>query len=130
MLVLTSGIIVTSAPAPIPASIPSHPQFLPITSTICVTLAVVAVSLILSIAVSAVFIAVSNPMVEPTKAISLSIVAGIITHFVLDIFDNSIAPLVDPSPPITISPSIHSARRLFSATCLYFFFKNLKDREV
>ena len=41
----------------------------------CVTLAVVAVSLILSIAANAVFIAVSNPMVEPTKAISLSIVA-------------------------------------------------------
>ena len=130
ILILTSGIIVTSAPAPIPASIPSQPQFLPITSTIWVTLAVVAVSLILSIAFKAVFIAVSNPIVGPTLGMSLSIVAGTTTHFVLEIFDNSTAPFVEPSPPIITSPSRSNVRRFFSAISLYFLSKNLFDLEV
>ena len=128
--ILTSGIIVTSAPAPIPASMPSQPQFLPITSTIWVTFEVVAVSLILSIALNAVLIAVSKPIVGPTKGMSLSIVAGITTHFVFEILDRAVAPFVDPSPPIITKPSTSSARRFFSAISLYFLFTNLDDLEV
>ena len=46
-------------------------------------------------------IAVSNPIVGPTRGRSLSIVAGNPRTLRLDSFAIVDAPLMDPSPPIT-----------------------------
>ena len=55
----------------------------------------------------AVFIAVSNPMVYSEQAISLSMVPGIATHGIPS-FVKSLAPLNEPSPPITTTPETFS----------------------
>ena len=68
-------------------------------------------------------IAVSNPLVGPTRGRSLSIVAGNPRTLRLDSFAIVEAPLIDPSPPITKRELIPFFIKFLIATALYFFVK-------
>ena len=75
-------------------------------------------------------IAVSNPIVGPTRGRSLSIVAGNPRTLRLDSFAIVDAPLMDPSPPITRRQLIPFFIKFLIAIALYFYCKNLFDLDV
>ena len=110
--VLVSGINIFSAPVAIPLCSAIYPASRPITSTTNKRSCASAVSLILSIASTAVLTAVSNPIVKSLPAISLSIVPGIPIQGMSNSLLNFCAPLKLPSPPITTMPSIPLFLRL------------------
>ena len=87
------------------------------------------VSLNLSIASIAVLIAVSNPIVYSVHAISRSIVPG--TPIVLiPCCASLLAPLKEPSPPITTIPSIPCLRQISAPFFWYSSCLNSRQRAV
>ena len=125
--IFCSGINISSAPAPIPALRAIWPDPLPITSIKKSLLWELAVSLILSIAFTAVFSAVSYPNVHLVPTKSLSIVPGIPIVFIPCSSSSNIAPVSEPFPPITTRESISYLSKLVFAFFLPSFVLNSKD---
>ena len=74
--------------------------------------------------------AVSNPIVGPTRGRSLSIVAGKPKTLRFDSFAIIAAPFIDPSPPITIRELISFFVKFLIAKALNFSCKKRLDLEV
>ena len=100
-----SGTTAYSAPEATAVSSARKPALRPITSTMNRRSWLEAVSLRRMIASRAVFTAVSKPMVSSVPATSLSMVPGM-PMTGIPISCSAFAPWKDPSPPITMRPSI------------------------
>ena len=101
----TSGTRMYSAPQAIPASRAIFPANRPITSIMAALSWADAVSRIRLTAPTTALTAVSWPMVSSVPCISLSMVPGMVTVG-MPRLDKAAAPWTEPSPPMTISPSI------------------------
>ena len=119
-----SGIKTSSAPAPIPAFKAMWPDPFPITSIKKSLLWELAVSLILSIAFTAVFNAVSYPKVHLVPTKSLSMVPGIPITLIPCSCSNRRAPVKEPFPPITTNESISYLSNVDLALILPSFVLN------
>ena len=108
----SSGIIAASAPAAIAEFCAKKPASRPITSIKKMRSWELAVSRILSTQSIMVFSVVSYPMVLSVPYKSLSIVPGSPIQGKSYSSANSMAPVREPLPPITIRASIPSLRRV------------------
>ena len=130
MSVFRSGMRIFSAPVAIPLCRAMYPASRPITSITKTRSCASIVSLILSMASTAVFTAVSKPIVKSVPEMSLSMVPARPIQGILNSLLNFTAPLNDPSPPIITNPSIPLFLRLSYAFCLPSFSMNSKQRAV
>ena len=126
----SSGTKISSAPEPTPAFRAMCPTSLPITSTKNNRLWELAVSLILSIASTAVLSAVSYPRVKFVPKISLSIVPGIPIIGKLYSLLKIMPPVKVPSPPISTKASMFFLTKWSYANFLPSFVLNSCDLAV
>ncbi len=127
---LTSGTRIISAPTVNPTVNARKPLLRPITSTTKTLSWEIAVSRILSISLTAVFTAVSKPIVSSVPKTSLSIVAGTPTISVSVSLLNSKAPLKEPLPPMTMRPSTLFEASVSAAFLIPSLFLNCGDLDV
>ncbi len=125
-----SGIRIISAPTVSPTFRARNPLVRPITSTMKILSRETAVSRILSISFTAVFTAVSNPIVSSVPKTSLSIDAGTPAISVLVFLLSSRAPWREPLPPITTSPSTLFNARVSAAFLIASSFLNSRHLDV